>query len=68
MPGIMFLSGGLSEEDATVNLNEINCAAAQSGGAPWRLSFSFGRALQARFWRPHVCFVSKSEHKPNTHT
>ena len=56
MPGIMFLSGGLSEEDATVNLNEINCAAAQSGGAPWRLSFSFGRALQARCWLPYICF------------
>ena len=48
MPGIMFLSGGLSEEEATVNLNEINCAAAEPCGAPWRLSFSFGRALQAR--------------------
>ncbi|KAK9839825.1 hypothetical protein WJX81_004472 [Elliptochloris bilobata] len=47
VPGIMFLSGGLSEEQATVNLNEINRAAAASGGAPWRLSFSFGRALQA---------------------
>ena len=56
MPGIMFLSGGLSEEDATVNLNEVNRAAARSGGAPWRLSFSFGRALQARCWPPRTCF------------
>ena len=47
VPGIMFLSGGLSEEEATLNLNALNCAAAESGGAPWQLSFSFGRALQA---------------------
>lgn len=42
----MFLSGGQSEEEATVNLNAINLAAA-AGGAPWALSFSYGRALQA---------------------
>lgn len=47
VPGIMFLSGGLSEEEATLNLNALNRAAAESGGVPWRLSFSFGRALQA---------------------
>ena len=56
MPGIMFLSGGLSEEDATVNLNMINRVAPGPGGAPWRLSFSFGRALQARCWLPYICF------------
>ena len=44
----MFLSGGQSEEDATVNLNAINLAAAAGGGgAPWALSCSYGRALQA---------------------
>ena len=42
--GIVFLSGGQSEEDATVHLNAINHA---SGVRPWALSFSFGRALQA---------------------
>ena len=47
MPGVMFLSGGLSEEEATLNLNALNRAAAGSGGVPWKLSFSFGRALQA---------------------
>lgn len=43
-----FLSGGQSEEQATVNLNCLNQLAAQDGAAPWSLSFSFGRALQVR--------------------
>ena len=42
VPGIVFLSGGQSEVQATENLNAIN----QIGG-PWALSFSYGRALQA---------------------
>jgi fructose-bisphosphate aldolase class I len=42
VPGIVFLSGGQSEVQATENLNAIN----QVGG-PWALSFSYGRALQA---------------------
>ena len=42
----MFLSGGQSDEEATVNLNSINQLAAKVG-APWQLSFSFGRGLQA---------------------
>jgi len=41
--GIMFLSGGQSEEDATVNLSAINNV---PGPKPWSLSFSYGRALQ----------------------
>jgi len=45
VPAILFLSGGLSEEDASLCLNAINQAAAQ-GFAPWHLGFSFGRALQ----------------------
>ena len=45
VPAILFLSGGLSEEDATLCLNAINQAADQ-GFAPWHLGFSFGRALQ----------------------
>jgi fructose-bisphosphate aldolase class I len=45
VPSILFLSGGLSEEDASLCLNAINEAAAQ-GYAPWHLGFSFGRALQ----------------------
>ena len=42
LPGQAFLSGGQSEEDATLNLNEMN----KRGPFPWRLSFSYGRALQ----------------------
>jgi fructose-bisphosphate aldolase class I len=42
VPGIVFLSGGQSEVEATENLNAVN----QVGG-PWPLSFSYGRALQA---------------------
>lgn len=38
------MSGGQSEEDATLNLNAINQF---KGPKPWALSFSFGRALQA---------------------
>jgi fructose-bisphosphate aldolase class I len=44
IPGIMFLSGGQSEVEATRNLNELN---KQGVVDPWALSFSFGRALQA---------------------
>jgi fructose-bisphosphate aldolase class I len=43
VPGIFFLSGGLSEEDASLFLDAIN---RHPGKAPWRLAFSFGRALQ----------------------
>jgi fructose-bisphosphate aldolase class I len=50
VPGIVFLSGGQSDEDATANLNAINT----TGPHPWQLSFSYGRALQApslKAWR-----------------
>ncbi|CAI5466507.1 unnamed protein product [Closterium sp. Yama58-4] len=43
VPGIMFLSGGQSEEQATVNLNAMNALDTKK---PWTLSFSYGRALQ----------------------
>ena len=43
VPSINFLSGGLSPEEATANLNAMN---ADSPGTPWLLSFSYGRALQ----------------------
>lgn len=42
VPGIVFLSGGLSDVDATRDLNAINTRREQ----PWELGFSFGRALQ----------------------
>ena len=43
VPGIVFLSGGQSDEDATAHLHLMNA----KGGLPWTLSFSYGRALQA---------------------
>ncbi len=43
VPGIVFLSGGQSDEDATAHLNAMN----RRGPHPWQLSFSYGRALQA---------------------
>ena len=43
VPGVVFLSGGQSDEGATAHLNEMN----KIGGVPWELSFSYGRALQA---------------------
>jgi len=49
VPGVTFLSGGQTEEDATVHLNAINqCSAAKK---PWALTFSYGRALQASVLR-----------------
>ncbi|MEM9987878.1 MAG: class I fructose-bisphosphate aldolase, partial [Pseudomonadota bacterium] len=45
VPGIVFLSGGQSEVEATKNLNTMN--AHYKDKMPWGLSFSYGRALQA---------------------
>jgi|TARA_Y100000996_G_scaffold354680_1_gene294961 fructose-bisphosphate aldolase class I len=42
LPGITFLSGGQSDVDATAHLDAMN----KIGGFPWKLSFSYGRALQ----------------------
>jgi fructose-bisphosphate aldolase, class I len=50
VPGIVFLSGGQTDEDATAHLNAMNAM----GPHPWELSFSYGRALQApalKAWR-----------------
>ena len=50
VPGIAFLSGGQSDEEATAHLDAMN----RIGGAPWKLTFSYGRALQAapqKAWR-----------------
>src|SRR5213596_1766458 len=52
VPGIVFLSGGQSEEEATRRLNAIN----DVGPHPWKVSFSYGRALQAsalKAWSGH---------------
>ena len=43
VPGIAFLSGGQSDEDATAHLDQMN----KLGPNPWKLTFSYGRALQA---------------------
>jgi fructose-bisphosphate aldolase class I len=43
VPGIAYLSGGQSDEEATAHLNAMNAI----GGFPWRMTFSYGRALQA---------------------
>jgi fructose-bisphosphate aldolase class I len=54
VPGIAFLSGGQSDEEATAHLNAMN----RSGNLPWRLTFSYGRALQAA---PQKAWSGKSE-------
>src|SRR5690606_9518631 len=43
LPGIVFLSGGQSDEDATAHLDAMN----RMGPNPWPLSFSYGRAMQS---------------------
>jgi fructose-bisphosphate aldolase, class I len=47
VPGVVFLSGGMSDEQATSRLNEMNRPGGSGEAAPWQLSFSYGRALQA---------------------
>ena len=54
VPGIAFLSGGQSDEDATAHLDAMN----KIGGLPWQLTFSYGRALQAA---PQKAWAGKSE-------
>jgi fructose-bisphosphate aldolase class I len=54
VPGIAFLSGGQSDEDATAHLNAMN----RIGGLPWPLTFSYGRALQAA---PQKAWSGKAE-------
>src|SRR5947199_6088338 len=54
VPGIAFLSGGQSEEEATAHLDAMN----KLGGLPWKLTFSYGRALQAA---PQKAWSGKNE-------
>jgi fructose-bisphosphate aldolase, class I len=54
VPGIAFLSGGQSDEDATAHLDAMN----RIGGLPWPLTFSYGRALQAA---PQAAWSGKPE-------
>lgn len=54
VPGIAFLSGGQSDKEATAHLDAMN----KIGGLPWKLTFSYGRALQAA---PQKAWSGKSE-------
>jgi fructose-bisphosphate aldolase, class I len=54
VPGIAFLSGGQSDEEATAHLDAMN----RIGGLPWKLTFSYGRALQAA---PQKAWSGKSD-------
>ena len=54
VPGIAFLSGGQSDEQATANLDAMN----RMGPLPWKLTFSYGRALQAA---PQKAWSGRSE-------
>jgi fructose-bisphosphate aldolase class I len=54
VPGIAFLSGGQSDEEATAHLDAMN----KLGPLPWKLTFSYGRALQAA---PQKAWSGKSE-------
>src|SRR5512132_2800702 len=54
VPGIAFLSGGQSDEEATAHLDAMN----RISGVPWRLTFSYGRALQAA---PQKTWAGKNE-------
>src|SRR4051795_6543305 len=54
VPGVAFLSGGQSDEQATAHLDAMN----RIGGLPWRLTFSYGRALQAA---PQKAWSGKTE-------
>ena len=61
VPGILFLSGGQSDENATSRLNAVNTR----GPQPWALSFSYGRALQASVltaWRGEDANISAAQH------
>lgn len=57
VPGIVFLSGGQSDELATAHLDAMN----KLGNLPWALSFSYGRALQAA---PQKAWGGKAENVP----
>jgi fructose-bisphosphate aldolase class I len=60
VPGLVFLSGGQTDQQATAHLNAMN----QLPGLPWQLSFSYGRALQApvlKAWKGDQANVAKAQ-------
>ena len=62
VPGLVFLSGGQGDDEAVENLDAINRQGAKAG-APWELSFSYGRGLQAaplKAWSGEVANLQKA--------
>lgn len=62
VPGVVFLSGGISEEDASIYLNEINQIKGHS--QPWAMTFSFSRAMQSsclKMWEGKEANVEKAQ-------
>src|SRR5262249_36194592 len=62
VPGIVFLSGGQTDELATAHLNAVNATRELQ---PWQLSFSYGRALQApvlKAWKGDPARVAAAQH------
>jgi fructose-bisphosphate aldolase class I len=57
VPGIAYLSGGQSDEEATAHLDAMN----RIGGFPWKMTFSYGRALQAA---PQKAWSGRKENVP----
>ena len=60
LPGVVFLSGGQTDENATAHLDAMN----RLGGAPWPLTFSYSRALQAvalKAWRGSAANVAAAQ-------
>ena len=60
LPGVVFLSGGQTDEHATAHLDAMN----RMGGAPWPLTFSYSRALQAvalKTWRGSAANVAAAQ-------
>ncbi|MBX9745735.1 MAG: fructose-bisphosphate aldolase, partial [Hyphomonadaceae bacterium] len=57
VPGIAYLSGGQSDELATAHLSRMN----QIGGFPWKMTFSYGRALQAA---PQMAWRGSADNVP----
>jgi fructose-bisphosphate aldolase class I len=60
VPGVAYLSGGQSDEEATAHLSRMN----EIGGFPWKMTFSYGRALQAapqRAWSGKPENVAKAQ-------
>lgn len=60
IPGVVFLSGGQSDENSTIHLDKMN----KIGGLPWPLSFSYGRGIQApalKIWAANKNDIAKAQ-------